>query len=119
MGVPGVPWLTGSPHVQVIHQGLGEAGGGRDGVPAAPLCAGTRGDSAVRGGRIPTRLNVHRDVSTASRDVSMIPCDATARGRDLTGLPPPSRVPQGPSSFPPFPPLLTDSRGSQWDAAPR
>lgn len=115
----GVPELAGSPHVQVIHQGLGEAGGGRDGVPAAPLWGDTRGDSAVRAGATPARPDATRDVSIASPDVSVIPLDVTARSRDLTVLPPPLRAPQGPSGFPPFPPLLTDSRASQWGAALR
>lgn len=37
----GVFWgLRASPHVKVIDQGLGEAGGGRDRLPAPPLCGG-------------------------------------------------------------------------------
>lgn len=78
--------LRASPHVEVIDQGLGEAGGGRDRLPAPPLCAG---NAAVRAGGTPKPPRCPPGAGGALRDVSVWDGDITLHLATTPPLSPP------------------------------
>lgn len=101
---PGGGSVSSSPHVEVIDQGLGQAGGGGDGLPAPPLC----GDTAVRGGRTPTppHLNPHTLAVTPAGSRVTSACGAMTSRSTLPA------TPFGPSR-PRFPPATSPSLDGQ------
>lgn len=96
-GVRGVSrgGFAASPHVEVIHQGLGQAGGGRDGLSAPPLW----GEAAVRGAAGPPPT---RPVTSAGTLVTSARGAVTSRPPVTPPFPAPPR--QGVPRSPP-PPL--------------